>query len=391
MKEKIGRWILGIAFVLMLVENSISVKAAEESITADTLEKVQLQTEERILEELDFAEIDQSLGKIFPEQKIRFREVLETFLMGEEDQLKETAIQYVSDLFSYEYRNQKKNLVYMLLLAVTAAVFANFSGALKNKQASQISFYVLYMLLITVCLNTFRMAIGGVEHQLELLSEFMKVLCPGYFLAVALASGSSSALIFYQIVLFVIYLVEVFILKFLLPVVHVYIMVQVMNDMLGEETLSEFGELLKKTVLWSLKSLLGLVIGINVIQGLLSPAIDTLKRTTVSKAIEAIPGIGNTFGSMTDVVLGTTVLIKNGIGVVGAALVLGICLLPIVQMVILTFLYKVTAALVQPISDKRITNCIGGVSSGYELILKVLCTVMVLFLLTLAIVTASTS
>lgn len=311
--------------------------------------------------------------------------------MGEEDQLKETAIQYVSDLFSYEYRNQKKNLVYMLLLAVTAAVFANFSGALKNKQASQISFYVLYMLLITVCLNTFRMAIGGVEHQLELLSEFMKVLCPGYFLAVALASGSSSALIFYQIVLFVIYLVEVFILKFLLPVVHVYIMVQVMNDMLGEETLSEFGELLKKTVLWSLKSLLGLVIGINVIQGLLSPAIDTLKRTTVSKAIEAIPGIGNTFGSMTDVVLGTTVLIKNGIGVVGAALVLGICLLPIVQMVILTFLYKVTAALVQPISDKRITNCIGGVSSGYELILKVLCTVMVLFLLTLAIVTASTS
>lgn len=168
-------------------------------------------------------------------------------------------------------------------------------------------------------------------------------------------------------------------------------MVQVMDDMLGEETLTEFGELLKKTVLWSLKSLLGLVIGINVIQGLLSPAIDTLKRSTVSKAIEAIPGIGNTFGSMTDVVLGTTVLIKNGIGVVGAVLVLGICLLPILQMVILTFLYKVTAALVQPISDKRITNCISGVSSGYELILKVLCTVMVLFLLTLAIVTASTS
>ena len=63
MKEKIGRWILWIAFVLMLVENSISVKAAEESIAADTLEKVQLQTEERILEELDFSEIDQSLGK----------------------------------------------------------------------------------------------------------------------------------------------------------------------------------------------------------------------------------------------------------------------------------------------------------------------------------------
>ena len=50
---------------------------------------------------------------------------------------------------------------------------------------------------------------AGIEGHLEILLDFMRVLCPSYFLAVAIASGSSSSLIFYNIVLFLIYIVEV--------------------------------------------------------------------------------------------------------------------------------------------------------------------------------------
>ena len=363
---------------------------AEEN-AQDMPEGIQSQTEQNMLEEFDFSEIDENLQQLFPEQRIRFRDVVETILSGNWDEMKQMLKGYLSDQFAYEFRNNKKNLVYMLILAIVAAVFTNFSNALKNKQASQISFYVLYMLLITLCLNTFRLAVSGVERRLELLTDFMHFFCPGYFLAVAFASGSGSALLFYQGILVLIYLVELVILKFLLPVVNVYIMVQVMNYMLGEDVLSELGELLKKAVLWSLKTLLGVVVGINVIQGLLTPAMDALKRSTLSKALEAIPGIGNTFGSMADVVLGTTVLIKNGIGIAGAVLILLVCLAPVIQIVLLTFFYKLAAALVQPVSDKRITMCISSIGSGYELMLKILCTVMVLFLLTLAVVAASTS
>lgn len=363
---------------------------AEEN-AQDMPEGIQSQTEQNMLEEFDFSEIDENLQQLFPEQRIRFRDVVETILSGNWDEMKQMLKGYLSDQFAYEFRNNKKNLVYMLILAIVAAVFTNFSNALKSKQASQISFYVLYMLLITLCLNTFRLAVSGVERRLELLTDFMHFFCPGYFLAVAFASGSGSALLFYQGILVLIYLVELVILKFLLPVVNVYIMVQVMNYMLGEDVLSELGELLKKAVLWSLKTLLGVVVGINVIQGLLTPAMDALKRSTLSKALEAIPGIGNTFGSMTDVVLGTTVLIKNGIGIAGAVLILLVCLAPVIQIVLLTFFYKLAAALVQPVSDKRITMCISSIGSGYELMLKILCTVMVLFLLTLAVVAASTS
>ncbi|MBU3875746.1 stage III sporulation protein AE [Faecalicatena sp. AGMB00832] len=360
----------------------------EEEYDYDALEE---ETKEKIFSEFDFTEIDESLKKIFPGDKMGFQELVTSLISGEGKNAKELVMQFVSDQVSYEFRYNKQNLAYMLLIAIIAAVFTNFSNAFQNKQVSEISFYVLYMLLITMCLNAFRIAMTGIEGHLELLLDFMRVLCPSYFLAVAIASGSSSSLIFYNIVLFLIYIAETLILRFLLPIVNIYIMVQVMNYLAGEEYLSQFAELLKKIISWILKTLVTCVIGINVIQGMLAPAIDALKRSAITKTAEAIPGIGNAIGGVTDVVLGTAVLIKNGIGMAGAAVMIAICAVPILQMAVMTLLYKLAAALVQPVSDKRITGCISSVSEGYELLVKVVFSTGVLFLLTIAVVTASTT
>lgn len=389
-------WLGALAFLISVLlfglagdkKGCMTVYAAEDTVDYDAVESG---AESKLFSEFDFSEIDNSLQKIFPEEKMDFKSLVTALIEGDGKNAGELIMDFISDQFAYEFRYNRQNLAYMLLIAVIAAIFTNFSNAFQNRQVSEISFYVLYILLITMCLNAFRIAMSGIEGHLETLLDFMRVLCPSYFLAVAIASGSSSSLIFYNIVLFLIYVVEVLILRFLLPVINIYIMVQVLNYLAGEEYLSQFAELLSKMVTWILKTLVTCVIGINVIQGMLAPAIDALKRSALTKAAEAIPGIGNAIGGVTDVVLGTAVLIKNGIGMAGAAVMIAICAIPIVQMALMTLMYKLTAALVQPVSDKRITGCISSVSQGYELLMKVVFSTGLLFLLTIAVVTASTS
>ncbi|GAA0795796.1 hypothetical protein GCM10008910_15230 [Faecalicatena orotica] len=396
-KKKMIKWkyMLCLVFLAVVImgPGQLIVYAAEVD-TEDTevdYGEVESETESRLFSEFDFTEIDDSLKKIFPDEKMSFQELVSSLIDGGGEGAGKLVLEFIKDQLGYEFRYNRQNLAYMLLIAVIAAVFTNFSNAFQNKQVSEISFYVLYMLLITMCLNAFRIAMAGIEGHLEILLDFMRVLCPSYFLAVAIASGSSSSLIFYNIVLFLIYIVEVLILKFLLPIVNIYIMVQVMNYLAGEEYLSQFAELLKKLVAWILKTLVTCVIGINLIQGMLAPAIDALKRSALTKAAEAIPGIGNAIGGVTDVVLGTAVLIKNGIGMAGAAILIAVCAVPILQMAVMTLMYKLAAALVQPVSDKRITGCISSVSEGYELLVKVVFSTGVLFLLTIAVVTATTT
>ena len=250
---------------------------------------------------------------------------------------------------------------------------------------------MLYMLLITLCLTAFRVAAQGLEENLDALVDFMRVLCPSYFLAVAFASGSVTSLFFYNVILVLIYVVELVLVRFLLPVINVYIMIQVLGNLTGEDFLSEFAQLLQKLVSWILKSFLAGVVGINVVQGLLAPVIDSLRKSALTRTAEALPWIGNAVGGAAEIVLGTAVLIKNGIGMAGAVIAVLICAVPVIQMLVLAFLYKLAAALVQPVSDKRITGCISSVSEGYELLLKVVFTAGVLFLLTIAIVAASTT
>ena len=344
-----------------------------------------------MLEAFDFQELEDSIVSMSPKQKISCGEIVSALTSGDLEGAGEMFLGYLSDQISYEFRYNRQNLVYMLLIALAAAVFTNFAGAFRSRQVSEISFYVLYMLLITLCLTAFRVAVEGVEERLGALTDFMQVLCPSYLMAVALASGSLTSMFFYNVILFLIYLVEVVMIRFLLPLVNVCLMVRVLGNLTGEDTLSELAELLKKLISWILRAMVTCIIGINVVQGLLAPAIDTLKRSALTRTAEAIPWIGNAVGGAAEVVLGTAVLIKNGIGMAGALIAVVICAFPILQMLILAFLYKLAAALVQPVSDKRITDCIGSVSEGYELLVKVIFSSGVLFLLTIAVVAASTT
>ena len=45
-------------------------------------------------------------------------------------------------------------------------------------------------------------------------------------------------------------------------------------------------------------------------------AMDTVKRSALTRGTEAIPGIGDAIGGVTEVIFASAVLVKNGIGVV---------------------------------------------------------------------------
>lgn len=390
MSGRNGRFLFTILLVLLVFGIGTRIVNAEE-LTGEDADVVQEEIEDAIMSEFDFDEIEKSLQEMFPEEKIEFGDVVSSLMSGEPEETGRLFIDFLSDMISYEFRYNWHNLVYILLISIAAAVFSNFSGAFRNKQISDISFYVLYMLLITMCLTSFQTASQGVEGRLDSVVEFMRVLCPSYFLAVAFASGGVTSVFFYNVILLLIYVVELVIVRFLLPVIHIYIMVRVLGNLTGEDFLSEFAGLIHKIVTWALRTLLACVVGVNVVQGLLAPAIDTLKRSALTRTAEALPWVGNAMGGAAEIFFGTAVLIKNGIGMAGAVIAVLICIGPIVQMALMALMYKLAAALVQPVSDKRITACISGVSEGYELMVRVIFTVGILFLLTIAVVAVSTS
>ncbi len=346
--------------------------------------------EEELIGQFSFDDIDDSLKNLFPGERLRFQDVLTGVISGDLTFSGRLLSQLVADQLGYAFRSSRDNLVHMLMIAVIAAVFSNFSRVFKSRQISDISFYAMYLLLIALTLNSFQIVVEWVSEGIENLTSFMGVFCPLYFLAVAIARGSVTSVAFYNLVLFLILLVEFLILNFLMPLIHIYMMMKVLNYLSEEDYLDKFAELIEMAVRWILKTLIAGIVGLNVIQGLISPAVDSVKRSVVTQGAEAIPGVGDIIGGMAEVAIGTAVLVKNGIGMTGAIICISLCIIPLVQVAGIVVIYKLSAAVIQPVSDKRIAGCIETVGEGCQLLLNVIFTAGLLFLLTIVVVSAVT-
>ena len=385
MKKKIR--IIGsiLWWLLILILWKIPVTAA------DIEQKESFEVTDEMMEDFNFDEIDDSLSELFPEEKLDFKETVMQIISGELILTKELFLRLIKEQTGYAFASCRTNLVHMLLVALMAALFTNFSTVFQNKQISEMSFYVMYLMMIVLAINSFKIVTEWVGDGVNGISGFMSVFCPVYFIAISAAKGSVTAAAFYNLVLLIIWLVEIIISNFLLPVIHVYIMVRVLNHLSEEDYLSKFSELLEIAVSWILKTFVAGIIGLNVVQGLINPAIDTVKRSAITRSAEAIPGIGDALGGTAEVVAGTAVLIKNGIGMAGAVICFALCIVPLVQVAFIVLLYRLAGAVIQPVSDKRVIGCMDSVADGCRLLLKVVFTTGLLFLLTIVIVATLTN
>ena len=124
-------------------------------------------------------------------------------------------------------------------------------------------------------------------------------------------------------------------------------------------------------------------------QCLVLPAADSLKTSALTRTVGAVPGLGNVFNGVTEVVLGSAVLIKNAVGAAGLIFLAVLCLVPLLKLGAGALLYRLIAAVVQPVSNKYMVECIESAGEGAGLLMKALLTVGVLFFLSVAMATAS--
>ena len=139
----------------------------------------------------------------------------------------------------------KKILVQVILLVLAASLFSNFTGMFGKGETGGISFYMVYLFLLTILMKSFGQMSRIISSGLEDFVFFMKALMPSYFLAVTAAGGVASAMIFYNMVLAVIYVIQVILLKLVVPGIHLFVLFQLVNYLHKEDILSKMAEFFK--------------------------------------------------------------------------------------------------------------------------------------------------
>lgn len=383
MKRKNFQFIL-VVFLICLEFGATFVQAGQKQ-----REQQEEETRQKLMEDMELGQMQDAVNQILKEDSFSIEEILNQILKGESLFQKETMSKWFKNIVKAQLQREQKAMFQVVLLVLLAAVFSNFTAVFGDGKTGETSFYITYMLLLAVLIKSFGSMGVKLKELLENFILFLKALMPSYFLAVTASSGSATAMIFYEAVLFLIYVIQVVFLKGMIPAIYVLALVELVNYLHSEDFLSKMAELLQTLIEWTLKSCMAVVLGMQLIQNMIGPAMDSLKRDIIGKTAASIPGIGNAINGVTEVALGTAVIIRNGIGVVGIIILVCIGIRPVIRLALLAFLYKLLAAVVQPVSDKRMTGALSTIGNGYVLFLKILLCMELLIFITIAILSIS--
>lgn len=95
---------------------------------------------------------------------------------------------------------------------------------------------------------------------------------------------------------------------------------------------------------------------------------------------------GKVIGDGVDSILGAGVVLKNGVGVVGVLIIIGICIIPIVKLATFSIMYSLTSSIIEPLADEKIVKLLEEMSGIFKLLLGIVCSASVLLIVGITLV-----
>ncbi len=298
--------------------------------------------------------------------------------------LKEFGKQFL-EAFFYEFSAGKEIFMAILLLAVLSSLFTVVMDIVENRQVSQLGFYFIYLLLCIMLGKVFHLVYQETQELLVSVTDFVKVLIPAYTAALGLTNGAGTAAVYYEGILLIIWCVEELLYRIIMPCIEFYVLLSIMNGVWTEERLGSILQALKGGIEFVLKAILWIVGSIGILQAMITPVMDSLKWNTAKRLASIIPGVGNISEGISEIFVGSAVLIRNGIGVFATVVLLFLCMVPLCKIFAVAGCLKAASALGAVVNHSRLTSCSDRVAEASFLLCRVLLTGIGLFLMSIAI------
>lgn len=258
----------------------------------------------------------------------------------------------------------------------------NLSEGLENKGIAQITYYVQYILIVTLIMTNFVQILDVVKESIQSLVGFMNSLIP-IMVTLMITTGSIvSANLVQPILLFLITFMGNFIIGVIIPLVLVSTALGVVSKISDRVQIDKLSKFFKTSVVWILGVSLTLFVGIVSIEGTLSSSVDGITAKTAKAAVSSfIPVVGKILGDAVDTVIGCSSILKNATGIVGIIILIGIAILPIIKLAVLMATYYLCAALCQPIADDKIIKLLDQMGDTFKTLLAIMCSISVMFII----------
>ena len=269
----------------------------------------------------------------------------------------------------------------IVVIIVIHSILKSISEGLENKSISQITYYVQYILIVTLIMTNFADILSMVTTSINNLVGFMNSLIPILITLMLTTGNIASAGIIEPIILFIITFIGNFITSVLIPFVLIANVLGIVSKVSDRVQVDKLSKFFNSSVVWVLGIVLTIFVGVLSVEGSLSSTVDGITAKTAKAAVtNFIPVVGKILGDAVDTVIGCSNVLKNAVGIIGVIVILCICVGPIIKLAVLMALYYLAGAVCQPIADDRIVKLLDQMGDTFKMLLAIMCSVSVMLI-----------
>ena len=286
-----------------------------------------------------------------------FRYLVGEAIRGELDLSFSGVLNSIIQLIFSEFTASTHLLRQLLIIAILSALISCLTEAFSYKSAGDLGFYVTFIMAMLLAISSFHLSVEVLNSVVSLVSNIMLAAVP-LMVAVMAASGNiAGAASFHPLMFFALQLITRFISLVYVPLVLASAGLDFANHLSDTIRLDKFAELLRKIAEWTLKGIVAVFALLLTLQRFSAPILSNVALRTTQSAVGAIPVVGSALNAAVDTVVHFGQAARSGVLV---AMVLVLCVTlatPLLKLFVLSFIYRITAGVIQPVADKRLVKC----------------------------------
>lgn len=276
----------------------------------------------------------------------------------------------------------------LLILAVLGAVLGQLQVAFGGS-VGKIAQVMTYLVLLSLAMTTFKEVIDIATGTIDQMVGLMQTMFPVILTLLITMGNLTSAALFKPLIMGSLTVLATVIKTVILPLFLLAAVLKLFNHISEQFKLSKLAGLFEFVGKISLGVIMTIFIGVMTVQGVTGGVADSVVFRTAKYSADLVPVVGKFFKDAVELVITSGLLLKNAVGIVALIAIIVICLGPLIKILAMILVFRISAALIEPIGEKALAESLQDMSKSLILIIVSVASVAVMFFMAVAVVVGS--
>lgn len=287
----------------------------------------------------------------------------------------------------HELQLNLKLLGELVVVGVVCTMLCLLGANLGEDGPAGVAWAVCYMVMVVLGVRSFSVAAQIATRAVDQMTSFMYAVIPALMGLLAASGGVVTAAVVSPFMMGATAAVGTLVKTTVIPLLLMAVTLSLVGEVSQRKQLSRLAGLLK----WAGMTLLGLSATVFVAVAGMRGGLASVSDGAAAKAVKflsgnMVPVVGKVFGDALDLVATSSLLVRGALGAFGLATLAVVCLFPVMKMTAIMLMFRIAAAITQPLGDSRVSDCLSQLGDALSSLCVCVATVGLMFFIGVSIV-----